>query len=94
MAFGCFFRTGPYRCFYSRNIANVFMAGRNISVTQGTLGATAVMRTCGTMGEIVGKDPAEPLSHIDTSRTAPLWMSTTRKRDSCRADALVDVPRD
>ncbi|MCL2120081.1 MAG: FAD-dependent oxidoreductase [Planctomycetaceae bacterium] len=44
----------PYRCFYSRNIDNLFMAGRNISVTHEALGATRVMRTGGCMGEIVG----------------------------------------
>ena len=46
---------GPYRCLYSRNIGNLFMAGRNISVTREALGAVRVMRTCGMMGEIVGK---------------------------------------
>ena len=44
----------PYRCLYSRNIANLFMAGRDISVTHDALGATRVMRTGGCMGEIVG----------------------------------------
>jgi len=46
---------GPYRALYSRNIENLFMAGRNISVTREALGAVRVMRTCGMMGEIVGK---------------------------------------
>lgn len=45
----------PYRCFYSKDIENLFMAGRNISVTHGALGSTRVMRTCGMMGEVVGK---------------------------------------
>ncbi len=44
----------PYRCLYSRNVGNLFMAGRDISVTHGALGAVRVMRTCGCMGEIVG----------------------------------------
>lgn len=44
----------PYRCLYSRNIKNLFMAGRDISVTHEALGAVRVMRTCGMMGEIVG----------------------------------------
>lgn len=44
----------PYRCLYSRNISNLFMAGRNISVTHDALGAARVMRTCGMMGEVVG----------------------------------------
>jgi hypothetical protein len=44
----------PYRCLYSRNIANLFMAGRDISVTHEALGAVRVMRTGGCMGEVVG----------------------------------------
>ncbi|MEM8681476.1 MAG: FAD-dependent oxidoreductase, partial [Planctomycetota bacterium] len=45
----------PYRCLYSRNVPNLFMAGRDISVSKTGLGAVRVMRTCGMMGEIVGK---------------------------------------
>ncbi|MFH5805102.1 FAD-dependent oxidoreductase [Alienimonas sp. DA493] len=45
----------PYRCFYSRNVENLFMAGRNISVTHQALGTTRVMKTCGMMGEVVGR---------------------------------------
>jgi hypothetical protein len=44
----------PYRCLYSRNIGNLFMAGRDISVTHEGLGPVRVMRTCGMMGEVVG----------------------------------------
>ena len=45
----------PYRCFYSRNVDNLFMAGRCISVTHEALGTTRVMKTCGMMGEVVGR---------------------------------------
>jgi hypothetical protein len=44
----------PYRCLYSRNVLNLFMAGRDISVTHEALGSIRVMRTGGCMGEIVG----------------------------------------
>lgn len=44
----------PYRCLYSRNVDNLFMAGRNISVTHVALGTVRVMRTGGMMGEVVG----------------------------------------
>ena len=44
----------PYRCFYSRNVDNLFMAGRNISVTHAALGTVRVMRTTGMMGEVAG----------------------------------------
>ncbi|MDH5603580.1 MAG: FAD-dependent oxidoreductase [Cyclobacteriaceae bacterium] len=46
--------TIPYRCLYSRNIENLYMAGRNISTTHVAFGSTRVMRTCGMMGEVVG----------------------------------------
>jgi hypothetical protein len=45
----------PYRCFYSRNIENLFMAGRCISVTHEALGTVRVMKTCAMMGEVVGR---------------------------------------
>jgi hypothetical protein len=44
----------PYRCLYSRNIHNLFMAGRNISVSHVALGTVRVMRTTGMMGEVIG----------------------------------------
>ncbi|MFR9515313.1 MAG: FAD-dependent oxidoreductase [Rikenellaceae bacterium] len=44
----------PYRCLYSRNVNNLFMAGRNISVTHMALGTVRVMRTTAMMGEVVG----------------------------------------
>ena len=44
----------PYRCLYSRNVDNLFMAGRDISVTHAALGTVRVMRTTGMMGEVVG----------------------------------------
>jgi len=44
----------PYRALYSRNVPNLFMAGRCISTTHEAMGATRVMRTGGLMGEVVG----------------------------------------
>ena len=44
----------PYRCLYSRNVDNLFMAGRDISATHVAFGSTRLMRTCGMMGEVVG----------------------------------------
>ena len=48
----------PYRCFYSRNISNLFMAGRCASVTHEALGTVRVMKTGGMMGEVVGRAAA------------------------------------
>ena len=44
----------PYRCLYSRNVENLLMGGRNISVTHVALGTVRVMRTGGMMGEVIG----------------------------------------
>lgn len=44
----------PYRCLYSRNIGNLLMAGRDISVTHAALGTVRVSRTIGVMGEVIG----------------------------------------
>ncbi len=44
----------PYRCLYSRNIANLHFAGRNISVTHAALSSTRVMATCSLLGQAAG----------------------------------------
>jgi hypothetical protein len=44
----------PYRCLYSRNVSNLLMAGRNISVTHVALGTVRVQRTTGMAGEVIG----------------------------------------
>jgi hypothetical protein len=44
----------PYRCYYSRNIENLFVAGRIISTTHVAFGSTRVMATCAHGGQAVG----------------------------------------
>lgn len=44
----------PWRCYYSKNIKNLVMAGRNISTTRLALGSTRVMGTCSVGGQAVG----------------------------------------
>ncbi len=44
----------PYRCLYSKNITNLFFAGRNISLTHAAMSSARVMATCATLGEAVG----------------------------------------
>jgi len=58
----------PYRCLYSRSLDNLFMAGRNISVTHVALGSVRVMRTGGMMGEVVGMSAALCTRHGTTPR--------------------------
>ncbi len=46
--------TIPYRSYYSKNIKNLFMAGRNISTTRLGLCSTRIIGTCAIGGETVG----------------------------------------
>lgn len=46
--------TIPYRCYYSKNIDNLMMAGRDISTTKMAFGSTRVMGTCAIGGQAVG----------------------------------------
>ncbi|MDR6551893.1 FAD-dependent oxidoreductase [Paenibacillus qinlingensis] len=44
----------PYRSLYSRNIDNLFFAGRNLSATHAALSSTRVMGTCSMLGQAIG----------------------------------------
>jgi len=44
----------PYRCLYPKDIKNLFVVGRHISVTHTALASVRVMRTLGMLGEVVG----------------------------------------
>ena len=46
--------TIPYRCLYSTNIANLFFAGRDASVTHIALGSVRVQGTLATLGQAAG----------------------------------------
>ena len=46
--------TIPYRSYYSKNIDNLMMAGRNISASKMAMGSTRVMGTCSIGGQAVG----------------------------------------
>jgi hypothetical protein len=44
----------PYRCLYSRNLSNLFLAGRLISVSHVAFGSSRVMATGACVGQAVG----------------------------------------
>ncbi len=48
----------PYRCLYSRNVQNLFVAGRAISATHVAFGSTRVMNTLAQTGVAVGEAAA------------------------------------
>ena len=45
----------PYRALYSKNVDNLYFAGRNISMTHMAMSSIRVMATCALLGEAVGK---------------------------------------
>lgn len=44
----------PFRCLYSKDVPNLFFAGRNISVSHAALSSCRVMGTCALLGQAVG----------------------------------------
>jgi hypothetical protein len=44
----------PYRCLYARDVKNLFLGGRHISVSHSAFSAVRVMRTLGSLGEVIG----------------------------------------
>lgn len=58
----------PLRSLYSKNISNLFMAGRNISATHVAFTSTRVMATCAVEGQAIGTAAALCLQHDMTPR--------------------------
>ena len=44
----------PYRCLYSKDVANLFLGGRIVSASHVAFASVRVMRTLGELGEVVG----------------------------------------
>lgn len=72
----------PYRCLYSRNISNLFMAGRLISASHVAFGSTRVMATGSAVGQAVGtaaaicvREGLMPRDLLDPSRMSRLQQS-------------------
>ena len=58
----------PYRCLYSRNLENLFVPGRNMSVTHEALGTVRVMQTLGMCGAAIGRAAYLCKKHDTTPR--------------------------
>ena len=58
----------PYRCYCSRDISNLMMAGRNISATHMAFGSVRVMATCAVGGQAVGTAAAMAVQQGCTPR--------------------------
>lgn len=78
----------PYRTLYSKNIENLFMAGRCHSATHIALGGTRVMRPCAGMGQAVGTAAAIAMKYKETPRGVYenhiKQLQDTLIKDGCR----------
>ena len=86
----------PYRCFYSKNIDNLFTAGRCVSVTHEALGTVRVMKTGGMIGEVVGKAASLAVKNQCTPREVyerywPQLVELLQLRGAARRETL-DAP--
>ena len=63
---GCY--SIPYRCYYSRNLVNLMMAGRDISTSKMAFGSIRVMGTCSVGGQAVGTAAALAVKYQETPR--------------------------
>jgi hypothetical protein len=87
----------PLRCLYSKNIENLFMAGRNISVTHVALGTTRVMLTCAVIGQAAGTAAALCVKKGITPRTLAnnlgliKELQQTLLKDDC---FILDLPNE
>ncbi|MCS7024915.1 MAG: FAD-dependent oxidoreductase [Bryobacteraceae bacterium] len=72
--------TIPLRCLYSRNIANLMMAGRNISASHVAFTSTRVMGTCAVEGQAIGTAAALCVKHG--------WLPREIANDSARIRML------
>jgi hypothetical protein len=75
----------PLRSLYSRNVANLFFAGRNISATHYALSSTRVMLTCAQLGEAVGM----AASHAVRSRLEPRQLTAGAALHAVQRDLLL-----
>lgn len=76
----------PYRCYCSRDISNLMMAGRNISATHMAFGSVRVMATCAVGGQAVGTAAAMAVERGCTPREIGDDIRTLQQRllrDDC-----------
>ena len=85
----------PYRSYYSRNISNLFLAGRIISASHVAFGSTRVMLTCAHGGSAVGmaashcfKNGLQPRDLTEPKRMAALQASLNRSGQAIPGIAL------
>jgi hypothetical protein len=85
----------PYRSLYSKNIDNLMMAGRNISVTHVALTATRVMYATGVIGQAVGMAAGMCIHRKETPRGIYQKHLTDLQQKLLKEGAfLIEVPNE
>lgn len=87
----------PLRALYSRNVANLFFAGRNISATHVAFASTRVMGTTAVMGQAIGTAAARLLREQGDSIAEAATPEVVRaiQQDLLRDDAfLLGITKD
>lgn len=89
--------TIPYRCYYSRNVPNLFLCGRIISASHMAFASARVMATCAVGGQAVGTaavialreniDPRDVGAHI-------YELQQTLLRDDCYIPGIGNLDED
>lgn len=87
----------PWRCFYSRNIRNLFLAGRIISASHVAFASSRVMATCAHGAQAVGvaaalclRDRISPRDLLENHRIAELRRRLLRSGQFIPGAALED----
>ena len=78
--------TIPYRCFYSKNVENLMMAGRSISATKVAMGSTRIMGTCAVGGQACGTAAALAIKYSCSPREVSKYideLQQTLLKDDC-----------
>lgn len=77
----------PLRSVYSKNIENLMMAGRNISVSHVALGSVRIIGTCAVVGQAVGTAASFALKHNcipnELGKSHIKELQQTLLRDDC-----------
>lgn len=86
----------PYRCYVSRDIRNLFYAGRIISVSHVAFGSTRVMTTCGHGAQAVGMAASVCIRNglAPADMTGRKWMTLLQKKLNYAGQSIRNLPLD
>lgn len=79
----------PYRILYSKNICNLFLAGRDVSTSHVAFGTVRVMATCAVMGQAAGTAAAIAVKHNANPRDVYLHYLKEYQQTLLREDGAI-----